>query len=130
MTMFVTITAIRNGLPVTFDIEGKSKDEVFRYWQNSKMSAGCTRGALGDQPAPAATEERRSRGNGAITTVKAPKGSKIPDLEFVTTMCPECGVKTTKVKDGNYVPGQEDFEVHRRGCSRVEDQDLVIAPKE
>jgi len=115
----VKITAIKNGGPVTFQIDGKDPQEVFRYWKTSKMSQGCTRGALGDKPAM----ESNAVASGEI------KRRGVPKIELVTTTCSECGVSTTSIKDGNYVPSGNP-QVHERGCTKCQPGDLEVAPEE
>lgn len=113
--MLVTITAIRDNKQITFQIDGKSADKVFRDWQAGPLSAGCTPAALGNQPAP--------------IEIRDMPGMQLSDgLRYKTVACPECGVKTTSVDGGNYVGGSDDMFVHRSGCSKVKPGHLVIAP--
>jgi hypothetical protein len=113
--MQVLITAIRNEKEITFQIEGKDAQEVFRQWQAGPLAKGCTRAALGTKPI---IEQRAMPLSGGLPSSWG--------AEYVMTTCPECSVATHTVRDGNYVNGP--FAVHRNGCTKIKPGDLTIAP--
>jgi hypothetical protein len=104
------IQAKRDGHKIDFYVDAKSAAEALSYWQGHTMSQGCTDGICETNAMPQRTEKR----------------SWPTEFSFIGTTCPECGMTTTRVKDGTYVAGQENFCVHRAGCSKIKSGDFAL----
>jgi hypothetical protein len=116
--MMVTISAVRDGKDITFQIVGKDAQDVFRQWQAGPLSKNCTRAALGDRPAP--IEQRDMPLMQLSDGLRSDWGD-----DYVMMRCAECGVATHTVKNGNY--GGRDIAVHRSGCSGIKPGHLIVA---
>jgi len=128
--MLVTITAIRDGRKIIFQIEGRDRQQVFADWKASAMSAGCTRAALGDEPTdPGDDDEMLSLQDGLRDGVVGVADDMFPGTTTFT--CPECGVKTTYVTAGLqhakdvWGEGSPRMLVHRNGCRKLGPHDFV-----
>ncbi len=115
--MTVTISAVRDGKDITFQIAGRDAQEVFRQWQAGPLAKGCTRAALGNKPAPVAQRD--------MPLISLSDGLRDGWEGYTHTLCQECGVTTHSVTGGDYV---RKAAVHRNGCKNIVEGDLIIAP--
>jgi hypothetical protein len=104
------ITAVRNGAPILFNINGfDTKEEAFAHWQASAMSAGCTRATADYDPANVPGLEMRSH-------------RKEKRDAITSDRCETCGVTTL------FNPWDKSLSrVHKVGCAAAQPGDFVTS---
>lgn len=119
--MIFKITAVRNGAPVLFNVDGSTKEEAFATWKASAMSAGCTR----------ATADYDAANVPGLETRKVSKTKTYADRELATgnttialvsSKCQVCGVTTLFNQWDRSLS-----RVHRVGCTAKQNGDFVTS---
>lgn len=107
-----TITAIREGQPVRFNITSEnSADQVLREWQASPMAKGCTRAAISSSGTADVRAHMRSHDAAKFD---------IDALALNSFRCETCGVKTLQNSSD-----QSSSRYHAVGCRAAQKGDLV-----
>jgi hypothetical protein len=103
------ITAVRNGAPVLFNVDGSTKEEAFARWKASAMSAGCTRATADYEAANVPGLETRSS-----------RKAKLAVGAITSDRCETCGM-TTLFNSWDRSASR----VHKVGCASALPGDFV-----